>query len=148
MTPATLETARRLLCALQDQLLARLVAARRRGGRDFARVAGATAADTIYEVDRIGEAAILDWFARHWPRGWPVEIVMEGLAEGSTTFPVGVPPRKTLARCILDPIDGTRCLMYDKRPAWSLAALAPQRGPRTHLGDIVVAVMTELPTSK
>jgi hypothetical protein len=38
--------------------------------------------------------------------------------------------------------------MYDKRPAWSLAALAPQRGARTHLGDIVVAAMTELPTSK
>ena len=148
VTAATLESCRRLLCALQDHLLAALVAARSRGGRDFARVAGVTAADTIYRVDRIGEAAILDWFARHWPRAWPVEIVMEGLAEGATTFPAGTPARRTLFRCILDPIDGTRCLMYDKRPAWSLAALAPQRGVRTHLGDIVVAAMTELPTSK
>jgi hypothetical protein len=38
--------------------------------------------------------------------------------------------------------------MYDKRPAWALAGLAPQRGARTHLGDIVVAAMTELPTAK
>ena len=38
--------------------------------------------------------------------------------------------------------------MYDKRPAFILAALAPQRGARTHLGEIVVAAMTELPTSK
>jgi len=29
--------------------------------------------------------------------------------------------------------------MYDKRSAWILAGLAPQRGARTHLGDIVVA---------
>jgi len=42
-----------------------VVAARTRGGRDFARVAGVTAADTIYRVDRIGEAAILDWFGRY-----------------------------------------------------------------------------------
>jgi len=63
--PAALNNARRLLCALKDHLLAALVAARTRGGRDFARVAGVTAADTIYRVDRIGEAAILDWFGRY-----------------------------------------------------------------------------------
>ena len=48
----------------------------------------------------------------------------------------------------MDPIDGTRGLMYDKRPAWSLAGVAPNRGPDTRLRDIVVSVMTELPTSK
>jgi len=42
---------------------------------------------------------------------------MEGLADGATTFPAGTPARRTVLRCILDPIDGTRCLMYDKRPA-------------------------------
>ena len=74
---------------------------------------------------------------------------MEGIADGEVvTFPRGTPVGRTKFKCILDPIDGTRCLMYDKRAAWSLAALAPQRGPRTHLGDIVVAAMTELPTSK
>ena len=51
-------------------------------------------------------------------------------------------------KCILDPIDGTRNLMYDKRSAWILTGLAEQRGKRTSLGDIEVAVMTELPTSK
>jgi hypothetical protein len=38
--------------------------------------------------------------------------------------------------------------MYDKRSAWTLAGLAPQHGAKTNLADIVVAVMTELPTSK
>lgn len=38
--------------------------------------------------------------------------------------------------------------MYDKRSAWVLTGLAPQRGRRTSLADVVVAVMTELPTSR
>jgi fructose-1,6-bisphosphatase/inositol monophosphatase family enzyme len=149
MTKPQLERARRLLCALQDHIRDTLVAARARGGRHFARIAGVTAADTIYHVDRLSERAILGWFARHWPKAWPVELVMEGIPDGEVvTFPRGTPVEQTKLKCILDPIDGTRGLMYDKRAAWSLAALAPQRGSRTHLGDIVVAAMTELPTSK
>jgi hypothetical protein len=49
---------------------------------------------------------------------------------------------------IVDPIDGTRGIMYDKRAAWALAGVAPNKGPGTRLRDIEVAVMTELPTSK
>jgi len=148
MNQAALERARRLLCALQDHIRDTLVAARARQAGRFARVAAVTAADTIYHVDRLGEAAILDWFARHWPRAWPVEIVMEGLEDGAVTFPADTPVKGTAWKCILDPIDGTRGLMHDKRAAWSLAGLAPQRGARTALGDIMVAAMTELPTSK
>ena len=148
MNPSSLERARRLLCALQDHIRETLVAARARQAGRFARVAAVTSSDTIYHVDRLGEAAILDWFERHWPRAWSVEIVMEGLEDGAVTFPTGMPVKRTAWKCILDPIDGTRGLMHDKRAAWSLAGLAPQRGARTSLGDIVVAAMTELPTSK
>ena len=74
---------------------------------------------------------------------------MEGLEDGEpATFPHGTPVARTRFKCILDPIDGTRSYMYDKRSAWSLAGLAVQRGTKNHLGDIVVAAMTELPTSK
>lgn len=111
------------------------------------KVAGVTAADTIYAVDKVGERAVRAWFARHWPRTESVELVMEGL-EKTTTFPRGTPAARTRWKCILDPVDGTRGLMYDKRSAWSLAAIAPQRGAKTNLGDIVAAVMTELPTGK
>jgi hypothetical protein len=111
-------------------------------------VAAVTAADTIYHVDRLSEHAIVAWFERHWPRNMPVELVMEGLEGDAVTFPRSTPVARTEWKCILDPIDGTRGLMYDKRPAFILAGLAPQRGARTHVGDIVVAVMTELPTSK
>ena len=149
VTSQHLERARRLLCALQVELRDTLIAARVKGAKSFAKIAGVTAADTIYRVDKISEAAILAWFGRHWPRAWPVELVMEGVEEGDeVTFPRGTPVAQTRFKCILDPIDGTRNLMYDKRSAWALAALAPQRGANTHLGDIVVAAMTELPTSK
>jgi hypothetical protein len=49
---------------------------------------------------------------------------------------------------IVDPIDGTRGIMYDKRSAWSLAGIAPYRGDGTYLSDVVVAAQTELPITK
>jgi fructose-1,6-bisphosphatase/inositol monophosphatase family enzyme len=143
-----LQFARRLFCRLQDAIRAAVRAARRRGAARMTRVAAVTTADTIYGVDRVSEQAVLAWFQKNWPRRWPVELVMEGLEHGPVTFPRGTPVAETLFKCILDPIDGTRGLMYDKRAAWSLAALASQRGAKTNLSDIVVAVMTELPVSK
>ena len=149
MTPRDLEKARQLLCALQDHILGVLLVARKKQASSFARVAAVTAADTIYHIDRLSEHAILDWFDAHWPKAWPVEVVMEGLEEeGAATFPKGTPVLATKLRCILDPIDGTRNIMYDKRSAWILGALAPQRGAKTNLGDIYVAAMTEITTSK
>jgi fructose-1,6-bisphosphatase/inositol monophosphatase family enzyme len=148
MNRVMLERARRLLCELEDHIRDTLIAARRRHAAKFAQVASVTEADTIYHIDRLSEEAILGWFERRWPRAWPVEIVMEGLEGGAVTFPRGTRVDGTDWKCILDPIDGTRSLMYDKRAAWVLAGLAPQRGARTGLGDIVAAAMTELPTTK
>jgi hypothetical protein len=148
--PSTSVILRRLLCSLGDAIRDTVVSARATARADeLAEIAAVTAADTIYRVDKISEATIFAWFAQHWPRTMPVEVVMEGLEEhGPLTFPEATPVAQTQWKCILDPIDGTRNIMYDKRPAWALGAIAPQLGPATHLGDIVVAAMTELPTSK
>jgi fructose-1,6-bisphosphatase/inositol monophosphatase family enzyme len=148
MMRLNLDHARRLLCRLQDTIQQSVRAAQHRGSRRMARVAAVTTADTIYAIDKVSEHAVLTWFAENWPKRWPVELVMEGLEGAAVTFPRGTPVVNTIFKCILDPIDGTRGLMYDKRSAWSLAALAPQRGAKTNLNDIVVAAMTELPTSK
>ncbi len=150
MSELFLETARELLCRLGEVVRDRVVAARDgSSAAELAAVAAVTAADTIYAVDKVGEEAITEWFAANWPAREPVEVVMEGIEDlESLTFPRGTPSAATRWRVVLDPIDGTRNLMYDKRPAWSLAALAPQRGRATGLGDIAVAAMTELPTSK
>jgi hypothetical protein len=149
MTTTQLARARRLLCALQDHIRDTLIAARTKEARNFMRIAAVTEADTIYHIDKLSEHAIVAWFEQHWPRAWPVEVVMEGVEDADAlTFPRGTPPARTRWKCILDPIDGTRGLMYDKRSAWILAGLAPQRGAKTDLRDVVVAAMTELPTSK
>ena len=148
MKDVRFEKARKLICALHATIRETLVAARARQAKRFGEVAAVTAADTIYHIDRLSEAAIMGWFEEHWPKTWTVELVMEGLEEEATTFPRGTPVGRTEFKCILDPIDGTRGLMHDKRSAWVLTGLARQRGRRTTLKDIEVAVMTELPTSK
>jgi fructose-1,6-bisphosphatase/inositol monophosphatase family enzyme len=143
------ERARQLLCSLQNAISAAVLTARERSRGKLSRIAAVTAADTIYGIDRIGERAILPWFEKRWPRAWPIELVMEGVEDSeSVTFPRGTPVARTALKCILDPIDGTRGLMHDKRSAWVLSAIAPQKGKKTGLRDIVVAAMTELPASK
>jgi hypothetical protein len=63
-------------------------------------------------------------------------------------FPRGTREEDAKIRVIVDPIDGTRGLMYQKRPAWVLTGVAPNCGPRTSLADIELAVMTEIPLRK
>jgi len=145
---ALLEEFRLLLCGLGDAIRCQLAAARR-SDVSLAGVAAQTTADTIYEIDKVSEAAITTWFAQHWPVSQPVQIVMEGIEDDQALcFPAGIPVEKTLWKCLIDPIDGTRGIMYDKRSAWSLAGLAPQAGAATRLSHIAVAAMTEIPTSK
>jgi len=127
------EQVRRLLCTLGDHVRGLVVASR---GMDMATVAGETVADTIYAIDRVADDALLQWFEEHWR---DVQVVSEGLDE-----PAHVGSRADWT-VIVDTIDGTRGLMYDKRPAWCLAAAAPPGGG---LADIVAAAMTELPTAK
>lgn len=127
------EDARALLCRLGDHLRDAVMGAR---GIDMAVIDSETAADTIYAIDRIADDALLGWFEEHWTG---VEVVSEGLEDPVV---VGADPVWTV---IVDPIDGTRGLMYDKRPAWCLAAAAPHGGS---LDDVVAAAMTELPTAK
>ena len=148
MQDDTPERLRRLLCTLGDYIRDTVIAQRRsQTVESLSAVAFQSTADTIYGIDKISEAAITEWFAREWPADEPVQIIMEGLDE-ETCFPSGTAPARTKWKCILDPIDGTRCLMYDKRSAWALAGIAPQNGAKTILSEIVVAAMTELPTTR
>lgn len=135
-----------LLCALHERLQAEVLAARDAAPEEQRRVAAVTEADTLYQADAGSEAVVRNWFLQHWPAELPVEVVMEGAED--EPYPAGTLACDTRYKCIIDPIDGTRGFVHDKRSAWILSALAPQRGPDTHLGDLCVAVMTELPTVK
>jgi hypothetical protein len=63
-------------------------------------------------------------------------------------LPHGAAERDCRWRLLVDPIDGTRGLMYQKRPAWILTGVAPNRGADTRLRDIELAVQTEIPLVK
>ena len=127
-----------------------IVASRGRAGMHEAK--RDSAADTIYAIDAIIEP-ILEDFCREWSKRTPLVLVAEGTEdehgrEVAKVFPEGSREADAKIRLIVDPIDGTRGIMYDKRAAWALAGVAPNKGDATRLRDIEVAVMTELPTSK
>jgi hypothetical protein len=138
------------LVAFQKIVRDTLIASRDK--QSLAEVSHATAADTIYKIDTEVEP-LLEHFCEEWAKETPLVLISEGLEdehgrEAAVTFPRGTKEEDALIRVIVDPIDGTRGIMYDKRPAWALAGVAPNKGPGTRLRDIEVAVMSELPTSK
>ncbi len=148
MSETTHETLRGLLCGLGDAIRDAVLAGREHlDAAGLSAVTGHAGGDTIYAVDRISEAAILAWFRAHWPPEFAVQIVMEGI-ESELCFPEGTPAAASHWKCIIDPIDGTRGIMYDKRSAWALAGIAPQIGEGTMLSHIVAAAMTEIPVTK
>lgn len=104
--------------------------------------------DTIFAVDRISENVLLKRFDEV-SREWSLVLVAEGLgATGRVVLPDGTSADRAELRIIVDPIDGTRGLMYQKRPAWILTGVAPNRGDATCLADIELAVQTEIPLVK
>jgi len=103
--------------------------------------------DTIYAIDVLAET-IVSRFARRLERSHAFVLVAEGLPGGRRCYPEGRDEALVDWRIIVDPIDGTRGLMYQKRSGWILTAVAPNRGPATSLRDIVLAVQTEVPLVK
>jgi fructose-1,6-bisphosphatase/inositol monophosphatase family enzyme len=104
--------------------------------------------DTIYAVDRVSEEVLVHFFETEIATRWPVVLIAEGLSGGSITLPRGAADSDARWRIIVDPIDGTRGLMYQKRSGWILTGVAPNRGPDTSLADIELAVQTEIPLVK
>ncbi|HEV2670095.1 MAG TPA: hypothetical protein VGU74_03315 [Gemmatimonadales bacterium] len=103
--------------------------------------------DTIYAIDRVGEDALVRGLAQ-LARREPLCLIAEGIPRGSLVLPRGASERDCRWRLLVDPLDGTRGLMYQKRSAWVLTGVAPNRGAETRLSDIVLAVQTEVPLIK
>lgn len=111
-------------------------------------IAAETEGDTIYAVDRVSEEGLLELFEREFANDTSLVLIGEGLPEEGAVIPSHVSAQDALYRVIVDPIDGTRGLMYDKRSAWILTGVAKNKGEGTSLTDIFVAVQTEIPTTK
>jgi fructose-1,6-bisphosphatase/inositol monophosphatase family enzyme len=104
--------------------------------------------DTIYAIDAVAEHTLADEIERTIAtRDAPVVLVAEGLEGGEVVIPAGADRKRARWVLIVDPIDGTRGVMYQKRPAWILTGVAAGPGPHT-LADIELAVQTEIPLVK
>lgn len=128
----------------------RLVAATESTSPDeLAQIAKEEAGDTIFVIDKISEELLLEFFFQEIATHTPVVLIAEGLGQaGQMVLPAGTTEDEARWRIIVDPIDGTRGLMYQKRPAWILTGVAPNKGPATNLSDIELAVQTEVPLVK
>ena len=149
------ERFRSLLCSLGATIRDRVCDERdAQGIAALCPVVDRVVADVVYAVDKVSEEAVMAWLAGHWPADRPVRLVMEGVEDHElVTFPEGTGPDEVAWICVIDPIDGTRNLMHDKRAGWVLAALAPARPgtdgwPTARSTDIEVVAMTEIPPAK
>jgi fructose-1,6-bisphosphatase/inositol monophosphatase family enzyme len=114
----------------------------------LAAVASDDAGDTQFAIDRVGEKMLVDEFSQMAAAHGGIVLVAEGIAGGELRLPLGRAEQNCAYRVIVDPIDGTRGLMYQKRPAWILTGVAPNRGEATQLSDIELSVQTEIPLIK
>jgi hypothetical protein len=154
-----LERLQTLHDALQRHLWRRLRDQDRAAGdeRPLTAVLGDQGGDTIFALDRVADEVLRPGCAA-WAAAWDMAFVLvaEGLPGGREMYPAHASPAQARFALIADPVDGTRGLMYDKRSAWSLAAVAPitredwwRRGTApAGLADVVVAIQTELPTPR
>ena len=105
--------------------------------------------DTIYAIDKEVEEIIVPLLEQLAESLGGICLIAEGMGEdGKVLLPKGLEESEAALRIIMDPIDGTRGIMYNKRSAFFLAAAAPNRAGEMYLQDLELAVMTEIPTSK
>ena len=137
-----LDKLRTIHAAIRDAVLA---ACEESALEQLSAVVAEEAGDTIFAIDRVSEDVLLEHF-HTLAETWPLILIAEGLGEtGVAVLTASGKAEDAVIRVIVDPIDGTRGLMYQKRPAWILTGVAPNKGDATSLADIELAVMTEIP---
>jgi hypothetical protein len=145
-TPADfIEPLRRLHDSIRELVVA---ACEERSTDELTTVSHEGAGDVIYAIDRISETALVERFSSEIAAHEPIVLIGEGLPNGRMTLPASAKESDARWQIIIDPIDGTRGLMYQKRPGWILTGVAPNLGEKTTLADIEVAVQTEIPLVK
>lgn len=138
-----------LLRELHDRMRQRVLeAAASRAIEDLSQVVADQGGDLVFAIDRESEEELIDFLSRRLACREPIVLVAEGLPTGQTVLPQGAREADCRWRIIVDPIDGTRCLMFQKRSGWILTGVAPNRGEETSLQDIELAVQTEIPILK
>jgi fructose-1,6-bisphosphatase/inositol monophosphatase family enzyme len=137
------------LCRVHDWIRGAVVAAcEETSTGELSAIAAQGAGDVTFQIDRVSESALVERLAYEVAQYDPIVLVGEGLPDGKITLPESASESDARWRVIVDPIDGTRGLMYQKRPGWILTGVAPNRGDAATLADIELAVQTEIPLVK
>ncbi len=136
------------ILAIQAEIRDLVVAACETADDRLSEVDRDTSGDTIYGVDRVSEERLVALFEERVATLAPIVLLAEGLPPGGVVLPRGRTESEAVWRVLVDPIDGTRGLMYQKRSAWILTGVAPNRGSATTLADVVLAAQTEIPLLK
>jgi fructose-1,6-bisphosphatase/inositol monophosphatase family enzyme len=106
--------------------------------------------DTIFAIDKVSEDEVVTYFTEVIAPERPLILIAEGLPDrgdgpGRLVLPRGIAPEEAELHILLDPIDGTRGYMYQKRSAWILTGVAPNHAPQPTLSSIEIALQTEIP---
>jgi hypothetical protein len=137
---------RTLAGRVRDAVMAGL---RAESAEQLAQPAGLRGGDLIYHLDEHAEVALLAG-CTEWGAEEPFLLIAEGLEGGRRVFPPDAPAEALAFTLIVDPVDGTRGLMYGKRSAWALFGISPaaRAGFWPSLADITIALQAELPTPR
>lgn len=120
----------------------RVRAALRRGG-DLGRAAGRSVGDVQYRIDRLSEEGLVAAVRKHLRPLLPLRLLSEGLPPEGVVVAAGRGAADPLWRVLVDPIDGTRGLMFGKRSAFVLAGAAPER-PDARFRHLAAVAMVEI----
>jgi len=145
MQKVLLESILKIHAIIRDEVVA---ACERSAESELSQIDRDDDGDTIYAIDRISEERLIQLFESEIATQIPLVLIGEGLPNGKVLLPRGISEKDAVIRVIVDPIDGTRGLMYQKRSAWILTGVAPNQGNDTNLQDITLAVQTEIPLVK
>jgi len=126
---------------MRDVYMKALIQARKTSYKDISKVAKFGIADLSYAIDKVPDKLLEKTFEK-WGKEIPMIVIEEEW--GATTFPEGTHPDDCEIRLIIDRLDGTREIMYAKNRAWILTGIAPNKGVKTYLDDIEVAVQTSV----
>lgn len=137
---------------LHDRIRHRVLeATQRQSAAELAQIVGEdveSSGDLVFAIDQVSESELVEFVTTEIASIIPVILIAEGLPGGEVVLPAGANAEECRWRILVDPIDGTRPLMYQKRSGWILTGVAPNRGAETRLGDIQLAVQTEIPLLK
>jgi fructose-1,6-bisphosphatase/inositol monophosphatase family enzyme len=103
--------------------------------------------DIIYRIDIEAEEEIVRILEAKAADFGGIVLLAEGIGEDDKSiYPSGISESDAAVKIICDPIDGSRGLMYGKRPAFFLTAAGAASAET--LKDMTVSVMVEIPIPK